>query len=86
MVGVPAWVRWLMCQRGWRTKVNSVGDIEGNVGSELDSVVVAHYFSNSFQKLARNEYCSKLEKELRFQVRYTSNISYFLEFPLDISV
>ena len=50
-------------------KVNSVGDIGGNIGSELESVVVAHYFSNSFQKLARNE--------LKFQVRYTSNISYF---------
>ena len=45
---------------------------------------VAHYFSNSFQKLAGNEYSSKQEKEFRFQVIYTSNISYFLEFPLDI--
>ena len=57
--------------------MNSVGDIGGNIGSELESVVVAHDFSNPFQKLARNEYCSKLEKELRFQVRCTSNISYF---------
>ena len=83
-MGVPTWVRWLMCWRGWSTKVNSVGDIGRNNGSELDVSWVAHYFSNSFQKLARNEYCSKLEKEFRFQVIYTSNISYFLEFPLDI--
>ena len=33
MVGVPAWVRWLMCERWRRTKMNSVGDIEGNFGS-----------------------------------------------------
>ena len=45
---------------------------------------VAHYFSNSFQKLAGNEYSSKPKKEFRFQVIYNSNISYFLEFPLDI--
>ena len=64
--------------------MNSVGDIGGNIGSELESVWVAHYFSNSFQKLAGNEYCSKLEKEFRFQVIYTLNISYFLEFSLDI--
>ena len=56
--------------------MNSVGDIGGNIGSELESVWVAHYFSNSFQKLAGNEYCSKLEKEFRFQVIYTSNISF----------
>ena len=45
---------------------------------------VAHYFSNSFQKLAGNEHSSKLKKEFSFQVIYNSNISYFLEFPLDI--
>ena len=28
-----------MCKRGWPTKVNSVGDIGRNIGSELDSVV-----------------------------------------------
>ena len=49
--------------------MNSVGDIGGNIGSELE---------------AGNEYCLKLETEFRFQVIYTSNISYFLEFPLDI--
>ena len=38
---------------------------------------VAHYFSNSFQKLSGNEYCSKLEKEFTFQVIYTSRISFF---------
>ena len=45
---------------------------------------VAHYFSNSFQKLTGDEYFSKLEKEFRLQVIYASNISYFLEFPMDI--
>ena len=53
--------------------MNSVGDIGGNIGSKLDSVI-----------LAGNEYCSKLEKEFRFRVMYTSDITYFLEFPLDI--
>ena len=43
-----------------------------------------HYFSNSFLNFAGNEYCSKLQKEFRFQVIYTPNISYFSEFPLDI--
>ena len=33
---------------------------------------------------AGNEYCSKREKEFRFQVIYTLKISYFLEPPLDI--
>ena len=32
---------------------------------------VAHFFSYSFQKLAGKGYCSKLEKEFRFQVIYT---------------
>ena len=46
---------------------------------------VGHYFSNSFQKLAGDEYFSKLEKEFRLQVIiYASNISYFLEFTMDI--
>ena len=45
---------------------------------------MSHYFSNSFLNLAVNEYYSKLEKELRFQVQYISNISYFLEFLFDI--
>ena len=40
--------------------------------------------SNTFQKLAGNEYCLKLGEEFRFQIICTSNISYFLEFPLDI--
>ena len=44
MVGVPAWVRLLMCKRGWLTKVNSVGDIGRNIGSELDSVVGSALF------------------------------------------
>ena len=64
--------------------MNSVGDIGGNIGSELDSVVGSALFLKLFPKTSRNEYCSKLEKEFRFQVIYTSNISYFLEFPLDI--
>ena len=54
--------------------MNSVGDIGGNIGDQLDSI----------QKLAGDEYCLKLKKEFRFQVIYTSNISYLLEFTLDI--
>ena len=46
--------------------------------------LVAHYFSNSFLKLAGNEYCSNLEKKFRFQVIFTPNMSYLLKFPLDI--
>ena len=77
-----------MCQRawrGWRTEVISVFDTGGNtrVVSSISSWMV-HYFLNFFQKLAGNEYCSKLEKGFRFKVIYTSKISYFLEFPLDI--
>ena len=65
--------------------MSSVGDIGGNTRVVCYTVSwVARYFSNSFLKLAGNEYCQKLEKEFRFQVIYTSNISYFLEFPLDI--
>ena len=56
-----------------------VGGVGGGGGGAL-----AHYFPNSFLKLAGNEYCSKLEKEFRFQVIYTPNISYSLEFSLDI--
>ena len=42
--------------------MNSVIDIGGNIGGELDSIVsVVHYFSNSFQKVAGNEYCSNVE-------------------------
>ena len=44
MVGVPAWVKWLMCWSRWRSKVNSIGDIGGNIGSELDSVVGSALF------------------------------------------
>ena len=43
--------------------------------------LVAHYSSNSFRKLARKEYCSKLERGFRFQVIYTLNISFFKSFP-----
>ena len=53
VVGVPVWVRWLMCQRGWRTKVNSVGDIRGNVGGELDSIVGGALFLKLFPKTRR---------------------------------
>ena len=45
---------------------------------------MALYFSNSFMKLARNIYGSNQVKEFRFQVLYTSNIFYFLEFSLGI--
>ena len=47
---------------------------------------MAHYFSNTFQKLVGNEYSSKQGKEFGFKVIYTSHISYFLEFRLDISI
>ena len=52
----------LVCQRGWRTKVNSVGDTGRNIGSELDSVVGRALFLKLFPKTG-NEYCSKLKKE-----------------------
>ena len=61
--------------------MNSVGDIGGNIVVSQTVSWVAHYFSSSFQKLAGNEYCSKLETKFRLQVIFTSNISYFLEFP-----
>ena len=61
--------------------MNSVGDIGGNIVVSQTVSWVAHYFSSSFQKLVGNEYCSKLEKKFRLQVIFTSNISYFLEFP-----
>ena len=53
MVGISAWVRWFMCQRGWRTKVNSVSDIGGNIGSELDSFVGSALFLKLFPKTGR---------------------------------
>ena len=53
VVGVTARVRWLMCQRGWRTKVNSVGGIGGNVGGELDSIVGDALFVKLFAKTGR---------------------------------
>ena len=64
--GVVVWVTWLVCQRGlgdWCACVGGVGgalkrkklgDIRGNIGRELTVSWVAHYFSNSFQKLAGN--------------------------------
>ena len=56
----------------------SVGNIRGNTRVEsLTFSWVSENLSNSFQKLAGNEYCFKLEKEFRFQVIYTSNISNF---------
>ena len=61
--------------------MKSVGDIGGNIVVSQTVSWVAHYFSSSFQKLVGNEYCSKLEKKFRLQVIFTSNISYFLEFP-----
>ena len=76
--GVLAWVTW---QPGWRDWCASVDKV---VGMLACVAWVAHYFSNSFQKLTGNEYCSKLEKEFRFHIIYTLNISCFLEFPLDI--
>ena len=52
-MSVPAWVRWLMCYRGWCSKVNSVDDIGGNIGSELDSVVGGALFLKLFPKTGR---------------------------------
>ena len=49
--------------------MRSVCDNGGNtrVVSSAASKMV-HYFLKFFQKLAGNEYCSKLEKEFRFKV------------------
>ena len=44
---------WLVCQRGWHTKVNSVSDIGGNFGSDLESVVGSAVFLELFQKTSR---------------------------------
>ena len=52
----------------------------------LDSMWVAHYFSNSFLKLAENGYCSKLEKEFRFQVIYTPYISQSFPWRIELKV
>ena len=47
--------------------MSSIGDTGGNTRMVCQTVsLVAHYFSNSFLKLAGNEYCSKLEKEFKF--------------------
>ena len=55
MVGVPAWVRWLMCYRMWHTMlVNSIGDIGGNIGGELDIIVGGALFLKLFLKTGRN--------------------------------
>ena len=59
--------------------MSSVGILKDIV--VLGSIVVAYYFLNSFLKLAGNEYCSKLEKEFRFQVIYTSNILLYRASP-----
>ena len=65
--------------------MSNVGDTGGNTRMVCSTVSwVAHYFLNLFLKLAGIEYCSKLEKEFRFQVIYTLNISYSLEFSVDI--
>ena len=44
VVDVLAWVR---------TKVNNIGDIGGNIGSELDIVVGSALFLKLFPKTAR---------------------------------
>ena len=85
---VPAWVRWLVCQRewrGWPSKVSSIGYIGGNtrIVSQIVSWV-AHYFSNSFQ---RNDYCSRemiivqSQKENSAFRSYTLQTSCFQSFP-----
>ena len=63
--------------------MSNVGDIGGNTRMVFQTVFwVAHYFSNSFLKLAENEYCSKLEKEVSGHIH--SKYTYPLESPLDI--
>ena len=39
--------------RGWRTKVNNVGDIGGNIGGELDSIVDGAIFLKLFPRTPR---------------------------------
>ena len=57
MVGVLAWVRWLMCLRGWRIAVNmlvnSVGDIGGTIDGEQGSIVGGALFLKRFPKTSR---------------------------------
>ena len=64
--------------------MNSVGDTGGNIGSEVDSVLGSALFLKLFLKTGRKLILFKDRKRIRFQVIYTSNISYILEFPLDI--
>ena len=64
--------------------MNSDGDIGGNIGGEVDSIVGGTLFLKLFPKTQRKSILFKARKEFRFQVVCTSNISYFLEFPLDI--
>ena len=40
----------------------------------------APHWSNSFLKLAGNKYCSKLEKEVGFEIIYTPNMQTYLIF------
>ena len=59
--------------------MSSDGDIEENTKVASQTISwVAHYFSNSFQKLTGNKYCSKLEKESVFR-SYT--LRTYLVFP-----
>ena len=57
MVGVLAWVRWLICLRGWRIPVNmlvnSVGDIGGTIDGELDSIAGGALLLKRFPKTSR---------------------------------
>ena len=57
MVGVLAWVRWLICLREWRIAVNmlvnSVGDIGGTIDGELDSIVGGALLLKHFPKTSR---------------------------------
>ena len=53
VVGVPSWVRQLMCQCGWRTKVNSDGDIGGNNAGEVASMMGGTLFIKFFPKTRR---------------------------------
>ena len=51
--GVPAWVKWEICQlgsHGWRTKGSSVGDIGENIRMVLCSIVGRAVFLKLFRK------------------------------------
>ena len=50
----------------WRTKVNSIGDIGGNIGRELDSIVGSALFLKLFTKTRRKSILFKARKRIQF--------------------